>query len=108
MKNFQTDVVIIGAGPVGLFAAFEAGMLKMKAHIVDTLEFAGGQCVALYPEKPIYDPPIIWGNKSYPSPNWQRATGNWRRAPAQCSPAKPSSSPLDVEPSAPTARHWNI
>ena len=57
MNHFQTDIVIIGAGPVGLFAAFEAGMLKMKAHIVDTLEFVGGQCVALYPEKPIYDIP---------------------------------------------------
>jgi thioredoxin reductase (NADPH) len=57
MQNFQTDIVIIGAGPVGLFAAFEAGMLKMKCHIVDTLEFIGGQCIALYPEKPIYDIP---------------------------------------------------
>ena len=61
MKNFETDIVIIGAGPVGLFAAFEAGMLKMRAHLVDTLEFVGGQCVALYPEKPIYDIP------AYPS-----------------------------------------
>ena len=57
MQNFQTDIVIIGAGPVGLFAAFEAGMLKMRAHIVDTLESIGGQCIALYPEKPIYDIP---------------------------------------------------
>lgn len=57
MAHFETDIVIIGAGPVGLFAAFEAGMLKMKAHIVDTLEAVGGQCTALYPEKPIYDIP---------------------------------------------------
>ncbi len=52
-----TDIVIIGAGPVGLFAVFEAGMLKMKAHVVDALDMVGGQCAALYPEKPIYDIP---------------------------------------------------
>lgn len=52
-----TDIVIIGAGPVGLFAIFEAGMLKMKAHVIDALDMAGGQCAALYPEKPIYDIP---------------------------------------------------
>lgn len=51
------DVAIIGAGPVGLFAVFEFGMLGMSAHVVDTLEVAGGQCTALYPEKPIYDIP---------------------------------------------------
>ncbi|NDF12637.1 MAG: NAD(P)/FAD-dependent oxidoreductase, partial [Proteobacteria bacterium] len=51
----KTDVVIIGAGPVGLFAVFELGMLKIKTHVVDTLDFIGGQCTALYPEKPIYD-----------------------------------------------------
>jgi len=53
----QTDVAIIGAGPVGLFAIFECGMLKMKAHVIDALDFVGGQCTALYPEKPIYDIP---------------------------------------------------
>ena len=52
-----TDVAIIGAGPVGLFAVFEFGMLGMKAQVIDTLQAAGGQCVALYPEKPIYDIP---------------------------------------------------
>lgn len=52
-----TDVVIIGAGPVGLFAIFECGMLKMKCHVVDALDMLGGQCTALYPEKPIYDIP---------------------------------------------------
>ncbi len=51
----QTDITIIGAGPVGLFAIFQAGMLKMRCHVVDALDFAGGQCAALYPEKPIYD-----------------------------------------------------
>lgn len=55
--NFKTDIVIIGAGPTGLFSVFEAGMLKMKCHVVDTLETIGGQCSALYPEKPIYDIP---------------------------------------------------
>ena len=56
-KIYKTDVIIIGAGPIGLFSVFEAGMLKMKCHLVDNLEFVGGQCVALYPEKPIYDIP---------------------------------------------------
>lgn len=53
----KTDIVIIGAGPVGVFAIFEAGMLKMQCHVIDTLDFIGGQCTALYPEKPIYDIP---------------------------------------------------
>jgi thioredoxin reductase (NADPH) len=52
-----TDIVIIGAGPVGLFAIFQAGMLKMRTHVIDTLDALGGQCTALYPEKPIYDIP---------------------------------------------------
>src|SRR5499426_216934 len=52
-----TDVAIIGAGPVGLFAVFECGMLKMRCHVVDALDTTGGQCAALYPEKPIYDIP---------------------------------------------------
>ena len=53
----RTDVAIIGAGPVGLFAVFECGMLKMNCQVIDTLDAVGGQCVALYPEKPIYDIP---------------------------------------------------
>ncbi len=53
----HTDVCIIGSGPVGLFAVFECGMLKMRCHVVDALEMTGGQCAALYPEKPIYDIP---------------------------------------------------
>lgn len=56
-SNITTDVTIIGAGPVGLFAIFELGMLKMKAHVIDALPSVGGQCTALYPEKPIYDIP---------------------------------------------------
>lgn len=53
----ETDVAIVGAGPVGLFAAFELGMLKLSAVLVDALAEPGGQCTALYPEKPIYDIP---------------------------------------------------
>lgn len=56
-NTHECDVAIVGAGPVGLFAAFQFGMLGMKAHLVDTLEAVGGQCSALYPEKPIYDIP---------------------------------------------------
>ena len=52
-----TDVAIIGAGPVGLFAVFELGMLKIRCHVIDSLDSPGGQCAALYPEKPIYDIP---------------------------------------------------
>ena len=53
----KTDVLIIGAGPIGLFAVFELGLLDMKAHLVDILDKVGGQCAELYPEKPIYDIP---------------------------------------------------
>ena len=53
----ETDAVIIGAGPVGLFAVFELGLLDIKAHVVDILDRPGGQCAELYPEKPIYDIP---------------------------------------------------
>ncbi|MDX1402692.1 MAG: NAD(P)/FAD-dependent oxidoreductase [Kiloniellales bacterium] len=57
MSAAKTDVVIIGAGPVGLFSVFECGMLNLSCHVIDVLDFAGGQCAALYPEKPIYDIP---------------------------------------------------
>jgi thioredoxin reductase (NADPH) len=57
MTVHRTDVAIIGAGPVGLFAVFECGMLKMRCHVLDALDTLGGQCAALYPEKPIYDIP---------------------------------------------------
>lgn len=53
----ETDVVIVGAGPVGLFAVFELGLLDLKAHVIDILDRPGGQCTELYPEKPIYDIP---------------------------------------------------
>src|SRR6266511_2068409 len=58
-EPIKTDVLIIGAGPIGLFAVFELGLLDMKAHLVDILDKVGGQCAELYPEKPIYDIPGI-------------------------------------------------
>ena len=53
----HTDVVIVGAGPVGLFAIFELGLLNIKCHVIDNLDKPGGQCAELYPEKPIFDIP---------------------------------------------------
>jgi len=58
-EAIKTDVLIIGAGPVGLFAVFELGLLDIKAHLVDILDKVGGQCAELYPEKPIYDIPGV-------------------------------------------------
>src|SRR6188472_1155815 len=58
-EAIKTDVLIIGAGPCGLFAVFELGLLDMKVHLVDILDKIGGQCAELYPEKPIYDIPGI-------------------------------------------------
>src|ERR1700734_3548578 len=54
-----TDVVIVGAGPCGLFQVFELGLLGMKSEVVDSLSQIGGQCTELYPDKPIYDIPAI-------------------------------------------------
>src|SRR5271165_6398144 len=56
-QAIETDVVVIGAGPIGLFAVFELGLLDIKAHVIDILDRPGGQCAELYPEKPIYDIP---------------------------------------------------
>ena len=53
----KTDIIIIGAGPVGLFTVFEAGLLKLKCHLIDSLPVPGGQCAEIYPKKPIYDIP---------------------------------------------------
>jgi thioredoxin reductase (NADPH) len=55
----ETDAVIIGAGPVGIFQVFELGLLDIKAHVIDSLPEVGGQCIELYPDKPIYDIPAI-------------------------------------------------
>ncbi len=68
--DFTTDVIIIGAGPVGLFAVFELGLLDLKAHLIDILDRPGGQCTELYPEKPIYDIP------AYPIITGQELTDN--------------------------------
>src|SRR6195952_5429778 len=66
----ETDAVIIGAGPVGLFQVFELGLLEIKAHVIDSLPAVGGQCVELYPDKPIYDIPAV------PSCTGQELTDN--------------------------------
>lgn len=55
----ETDAVIIGAGPVGLFQVFQLGLLEINAHVIDSLPYAGGQCIELYPDKPIYDIPAL-------------------------------------------------
>ena len=61
----ETDAVIVGAGPVGLFQVFELGLLEIKAHVVDSLKTVGGQCMELYPTKPIYDIPAVPVYSSY-------------------------------------------
>ncbi len=80
-NKHKTDVIIIGAGPVGLFAVFELGLLDMKAHLVDILDRPGGQCAELYPEKPIYDIP------AFPVITGQELTDNLM---AQIEPFKPT------------------
>ena len=55
----DVDILIVGAGPVGLFTVFEAGLLGLKCHLIDNLDKIGGQCAELYPEKPIYDIPGV-------------------------------------------------
>ncbi|HMA12573.1 MAG TPA: NAD(P)-binding protein, partial [Steroidobacteraceae bacterium] len=57
--TIQTEVVIVGAGPCGLFQVFELGLLGIKCHLLDSLPRPGGQCAELYPEKPIYDIPAL-------------------------------------------------
>jgi thioredoxin reductase (NADPH) len=58
-ETIQTEVVIVGAGPCGLFQVFELGLLGMRAHVLDSLKAPGGQCTELYPDKPIYDIPAL-------------------------------------------------
>ena len=55
----DVDILVVGAGPVGLFTIFEAGLLGLKCHLIDNLDKIGGQCAELYPEKPIYDIPGV-------------------------------------------------
>lgn len=57
--SIETDALIVGAGPVGLFQVFELGLLEVKAHVIDSLAYPGGQCIELYPDKPIYDIPAV-------------------------------------------------
>lgn len=77
----ETDICIIGAGPVGLFAVFEAGLLKMRCHLVDVLPQIGGQLSEIYPKKPIYDIP------GFPEINAQELVDNLRK---QIGPFKPT------------------
>src|SRR5690606_10718219 len=69
-SHITTDICIIGAGPVGLFAVFETGLLKMRCHLIDALPQVGGQLSEIYPHKPIYDIP------GYPSVNAQELVDN--------------------------------
>ena len=78
----KTDILIIGAGPVGLFTVFEAGLLKLKCHLIDSLPIPGGQCAEIYPKKPIYDipayPEILAGDLEVLLPGsdeWKAITG---------------------------------
>src|SRR5688572_19324714 len=80
-KSIQTDICIIGAGPVGLFAVFETGLLKMRCHLVDALPQIGGQLSEIYPKKPIYDIP------GFPEVNAQDLVNNLRQ---QIEPFKPT------------------
>ncbi len=80
-KPIETDAVIVGAGPCGLFTVFEMGLLDMKCHLVDILDRPGGQCAELYPEKPIYDIP------GYPVISGQELTD---RLMEQIEPFKPT------------------
>jgi thioredoxin reductase (NADPH) len=61
----ETDALVIGAGPVGLFLVFELGLLEIRAHVVDALDRPGGQCAQLYPDKPIYDIPAVQATTGY-------------------------------------------
>ncbi len=76
----ETDICIVGAGPVGLFAVFEAGLLKLRCHVVDVLPQIGGQLIEIYPKKPIYDIP------GYPSVLAQELIENLEKQIAPFSP----------------------
>ncbi len=76
----QRDVIIIGAGPTGLFSVFECGMMGLKCHVIDALDMVGGQCSALYPEKPIYDIP------AYPQITGQELTDKLKTQAAPFDP----------------------
>ena len=96
----KTDVVIIGAGPVGLFAVFELGLFDLKCHLIDILDRPGGQCAELYPEKPIYDIP------AWPTHHGARADRQADGADQAVPPAVPLSTAWStaLEQLRPTAR----
>src|SRR5688572_13614488 len=81
MSKIETDICIIGAGPVGLFAVFEAGLLRMRCHLVDALPQIGGQLSEIYPRKPIYDIP------GFPEVNAEDLVDNLKK---QIEPFKPT------------------
>jgi thioredoxin reductase (NADPH) len=83
MGEIRTDIAIVGAGPVGLFAVFEAGLLKMRCHLIDALPQIGGQLSEIYPKKPIYDIP------GFPEVKAQELVDNLRK---QIEPFKPTFS----------------
>jgi thioredoxin reductase (NADPH) len=83
MGKIKTDIAIVGAGPVGLFAVFEAGLLKMRCHLIDALPQIGGQLSEIYPKKPIYDIP------GFPEVKAQELVDNLRK---QIEPFKPTFS----------------
>ena len=79
----QTDVIIVGAGPCGLFAVFELGLLDIQCAVIDILDRPGGQCAELYPEKPIYDipglPEIVTGQGADRPVCWSRPSRSMRQ-----------------------------
>ena len=74
----KTDTLIIGAGPVGLFCIHQLGIIGLKCEVVDNLDKIGGQCIELYPDKPIYDIPAV------PECTGEELTNNLNRASALC------------------------
>ena len=76
----ETDAVIVGAGPVGLFQVFELGLLEIKCHVIDSLRNVGGQCVELYPTKPIYDIPAVPVCTSYERKTFSSRTTTFSRS----------------------------
>ncbi len=99
----QTDVVVIGAGPVGLFAIFECGMLRLKCHVFDALDRTGGQCAALYPEKPIYDIP------AHPEISGADLAENLHKQAAAFNPVYHLSEQVQsIEQLDTDGRHWRI
>jgi hypothetical protein len=83
----ETDALIVGAGPVALFAVFELGLLEVGPEVVDSLPFVGGQCVELYADKPIYDIPRA--ARGEPAPSW---SAGWRGRPRRSARASISAS----------------